>query len=141
MNRETIYLAGLLHDIGKFWQRADESGAASSKILSDTTKRNEGLYCPKYNGKYSHKHVLWTAEFLDRHRTFFEKAIGKDNFEAFFKAAVKHHAPDHDDAYQLDCAKADHYASGADRTGESGQKDAEAENTRQVQKRAHGEHF
>lgn len=129
MNRETIYLAALLHDIGKFWQRADESGTASSKILSASTKRNEGLYCPQYNGRYSHKHVLWTAEFLDRHRQFFESALGgSEHFEAFFKASVKHHAPDRDDVYQLIVQKADHYASGADRTGESGQKDAEAEN-------------
>ncbi len=128
MNRETIYLAALLHDIGKFWQRADSSGVASSKILSAATKSNEGLYCPQYNGRYSHKHVLWTAEFLDRHRAFFEKTIGKDNFEAFFKASVKHHAPDKEDVYQLIVQKADHYASGADRTGESGYKDAEAEN-------------
>lgn len=127
MNRETIYLAALLHDIGKFWQRADEGGTASSKILSNATKSNEGLYCPQYNGKYSHKHVLWTAEFLDRHRAFFEKAIGDDSFEAFFKAAVKHHTPDQNDVFQRIVQLADHYASGADRTGETGQKEAEAE--------------
>lgn len=129
MNRETIYLAALLHDIGKFWQRADEHGAPSSKILSAATKHNEGLYCPQFNGKYSHKHVLWTAEFLDRHRAFFETAIGKDNFEPFFKASVNHHKPDQDDVFQKIVQKADHYASGADRDGETGQKDAEAENS------------
>jgi hypothetical protein len=99
MTRETIYLAALLHDIGKFWQRADENGSAASKILSAATKNNEGLYCPQYNGRYSHKHVLWTAEFLDLHRKFFERLIEPDQFEAFFKASVKHHAPDKDDGH------------------------------------------
>ncbi|WP_425421327.1 type III-A CRISPR-associated protein Cas10/Csm1 [Phaeodactylibacter xiamenensis] len=127
MNRSTIYLSGLLHDIGKFWQRADPDRAASSKILSSETKRNEGLYCPQYNGRYSHKHVLWTAEFLDQHKSFFQSVISSDSYEAFFKATVKHHTPDQDDVFQLLLQKADHYASGVDRTGEWGRKDAEAE--------------
>ncbi|MFM7153153.1 MAG: HD domain-containing protein, partial [Bacteroidota bacterium] len=110
MNRETIYLAGLLHDIGKFWQRADDSGSGTSSILSASTKANEGMYCPGFNGRYSHKHVLWTAEFLDKHRDFFESIIGKDHYEAFFKACVKHHRPDSDDVYQLIVQKADHFS-------------------------------
>jgi len=128
MTRETIYLAALLHDIGKFWQRADVSGVYASKILSANTKNNEGLYCPSFNGRYSHKHVLWTAEFLDRNKKTFEAALGTDAFESFFKASVKHHAPDKDDVFQLIVQKADHYASGADRTGDTGLKDADAEN-------------
>ena len=129
MNRETIYLAGLLHDIGKFWQRADDSGSTTSTILSASTKANEGMYCPGFNGRYSHKHVLWTAEFLDKYRDFFEAILGKDDYEAFFKACVKHHRPDSDDVYQLIVQKADHYSSGADRTGATGEKDANAENS------------
>jgi len=127
MNREIIHLAGLLHDIGKFWQRADPNGAASSVILSAETKKNEGLYCPIFNGRYSHKHVLWTAEFLDQNRQFFQSLLGVDRYEGFFKASVKHHTPDKDDIFQLLIQKADHYASGVDRTGGWGQKDAEAE--------------
>jgi CRISPR-associated protein Csm1 len=49
MKRETIYLSALLHDIGKFWQRADKGGANSSSILSTATKNNIGDYCPQYN--------------------------------------------------------------------------------------------
>ncbi|MBK8656803.1 MAG: type III-A CRISPR-associated protein Cas10/Csm1 [Haliscomenobacter sp.] len=128
MKRETIFLAALLHDIGKFWQRADEHGTTSSRILSPNTKDNVGIYCPQFNGQYSHKHVLWTAEFLDQNKTSFRTALGDDHFESFFKAAVKHHAPDQDDIFQLIVQKADHYASGVDRTKEEGQKDAEAEN-------------
>jgi CRISPR-associated protein Csm1 len=128
MKRETIYLAALLHDIGKFWQRADPNGAASSRNLETHIKGNEGLFCPVYNGKYSHKHVLWTAQFLDKYQSFFKSILNGDNYESFFKASVKHHALDQDDLFQKIVQKADHYASGADRTKEMGIKDAEAEN-------------
>ncbi len=127
MNRDTLFLAALLHDIGKFWQRADPDGAPGSKILSANTKKNEGLYCPLFQGKYSHKHVLWTAEFLDRNQSFFEHILGSTAYEPFFKACVMHHNPDHKDVHQRIVQKADHYASGADRTEKLGQADAEAE--------------
>ncbi len=55
--RDLVYLAALLHDIGKFYQRADSGGVAKSVYLSDINK-NEGTFCPVYNGRYSHKHVL-----------------------------------------------------------------------------------
>ncbi len=128
MKRETIYLAALLHDIGKFWQRADERGAASSIHLKSHIKNNEGLFCPVHNGYYSHKHVLWTAQFLDDYRSFFTSILNGESYEAFFKASVKHHATDPNDVFQKIVQKADHYASGVDRTKEMGIKDAEAEN-------------
>lgn len=44
--RNQIYLAGLLHDNGKFYQRADEFGASKSKILSEPIKKLETTICP-----------------------------------------------------------------------------------------------
>ena len=41
--REIVYLAALLHDIGKFYQRADEGGVAKSVFLSNINK-NEGTF-------------------------------------------------------------------------------------------------
>lgn len=54
----TIALAGLLHDVGKFMQRAEVSLSAASKQMENTI-------CPVFEGRYSHKHVLWTSEFFD----------------------------------------------------------------------------
>lgn len=64
--RGEIYLAALLHDIGKFYQRADSNGAGSSKLLSDEIKNLEGSISPKHwkTGQYTHKHVLWTAQAI-----------------------------------------------------------------------------
>jgi CRISPR-associated protein Csm1 len=49
--RNEIYLAALLHDIGKFWQRADEAGVTKSKILSPEIKSLESAFCPSYKWK------------------------------------------------------------------------------------------
>ena len=62
--RERIYLAALLHDIGKFYQRADTGNTISSKYLK-SSRQLETMFCPVYAGKYSHKHVLWTAQFIE----------------------------------------------------------------------------
>jgi len=93
--REIVYLAALLHDIGKFYQRADEGGVAKSLFLSDINK-NEGTFCPVYNGKYTHKHVLWTAQFLDEYQSVFKNLVQQSdnkNIEndTILKLAASHH--------------------------------------------------
>ena len=51
--REHIYLAALLHDIGKFYQRADTGSVQNSKYLKGHCK-DESSFCPEYKGRYSH---------------------------------------------------------------------------------------
>ena len=65
--RNAVALAALLHDIGKFYQRADYQ---TSKRFSDDIK---STFCP-YNdrgGYYSHVHVLWTHLFIEEHQEKF----------------------------------------------------------------------
>ena len=76
--REHIYLAALLHDIGKFYQRADTGSVATSKFLSQQNKTMSSIL-PQYNGIYTHKHCLWTAQFIDDYRGVFKKLIGADS--------------------------------------------------------------
>ncbi|MBC7287888.1 MAG: hypothetical protein H5T86_07560 [Armatimonadetes bacterium] len=54
-----LALAGLLHDIGKFSQRAfpGEQG------LSDETKRIQDYVCPVMGGRYTDLHAAYTAKF------------------------------------------------------------------------------
>ena len=75
--REKIYLAAMLHDIGKFYQRADSGSVAKSRYLSDYCK-TESTFCPLYEGRYTHKHVLWTAQFIEDYRSVFNKLILPD---------------------------------------------------------------
>jgi len=60
--KEGIYLAALLHDIGKFWQRASES----RKVLKQQTLQMEGSICPTGKAGYAtHIHALFTSEFFE----------------------------------------------------------------------------
>lgn len=72
--RERIYLAAMLHDIGKFYQRADTGNVRSSNYLKEHCKE-EATFCPVYNGVYSHKHVLWTAQFIDDYNSAFKQLV------------------------------------------------------------------
>lgn len=92
--RDLVYLAALLHDIGKFYQRADEGGVAKSKYLSAVTK-NESTFCPVFDGKYTHKHVLWTAQFMDEFQSVFKNLIQQSDInpdnDTLLKLAASHH--------------------------------------------------
>ena len=75
--RNQIYLAALLHDIGKFYQRADTGSVATSKYLSNAENK-ESIYCPLYKGLYTHKHVLWTAQFIEDFSSVFNHLLGNE---------------------------------------------------------------
>ena len=116
MNRDTlrdkVYLAALLHDIGKFYQRADTAGVAKSKLLSDSVKNSESVFCPEYKGNYSHKHVLWTVQFIEDMGMHLKKISGESEFSLEHLAA-KHHKPSN--LYEQIIQMADHFSSGMDR--------------------------
>jgi len=124
--REQLYLAALLHDIGKFYQRADEKDAHGKfRYLTPDLLNMQETYCPpdhKIKEKRSHKHVLWTAQFIRENKL-------EDTFKitGLERLASIHHFPSNDKILELILQKADHWASGVDRTKEEGQKDAEAE--------------
>jgi len=92
--RDLIYLAALLHDIGKFYQRADKGGVVKSVYLSNINK-NESTFCPVYDGKYTHKHVLWTAQFMDDFQLVFKNLIQQSDEnpenDTLLKLAASHH--------------------------------------------------
>ena len=111
--RDKIYLAALLHDIGKFYQRADIAGVSNSKVLSESIKNSESVYCPQFNGNYSHKHVLWTAQFIDDLGTHLKKIAGETDY-SLEHLAGKHHRPTN--FYEEIIQLADHLSSGLDRS-------------------------
>jgi CRISPR-associated protein Csm1 len=123
--RERIYLAALLHDIGKFYQRADTGSTVDSIFLSDQIKKLELTYCPLRDGKYSHKHVLWTAQFIDDFRPVFEALVGTDDLEnSLFSLACSHHLKaDQLSQWAIFIQQADHLSSGMDRNSDDAFKD------------------
>ncbi|HOC01939.1 MAG TPA: type III-A CRISPR-associated protein Cas10/Csm1, partial [bacterium] len=81
--QEAVILGGLLHDIGKFYQRA----YPDKTNLSQQTKNLEGYICPfnKKGNFFTHQHVLWTNEFFNKYLK------GYDDVASI---AVYHHRPD-----------------------------------------------
>lgn len=130
---DQVYLAALLHDIGKFFQRADPNPASRSQLLSAGVRALEPHYCPKRKeGEYySHKHVLWTAQFFENFRSSLGPLIqreGPASLDLVMRLAASHHNPE-DNVYHKLLQKADHLASGVDRArSEAAWKDAEEEN-------------
>ena len=82
--REAVILGALLHDIGKFMQRAEVQLSAQSRGI-------EGTICPVYEGRYSHKHVLWTNEFFEK---YFPPDIMATSPVDIGNLACYHHRPD-----------------------------------------------
>jgi len=80
-----VALAGLLHDIGKFMQRADVP-------LSTNTKGLESYICKLDNGHYTYRHVLWTNEFFELVAS--HPHLGTDyNQDSIPNLAAYHHNP------------------------------------------------
>lgn len=131
--RERIYLAALLHDIGKFYQRADTGSVGSSKFLKEHC-RTETTFCPVYSGRYSHKHVLWTAQFIEDFNPVFKNLLhGDSNMMSSGKDSLMGLAAGHHlSAEQLSAAgriikEADCLSSGMDRSSDEALRDEQDE--------------
>lgn len=131
--REHIYLAALLHDIGKFYQRADTGSIKNSKFLNKHCK-DESTFCPTdVNGKYSHKHVLWTAQFIEDFAPVFKTLVNDEisnlaNPNNLMNLAAGHHLKNEQlsDWGKL-IKEADCLSSGMDRSSFEALKDVQDE--------------
>ncbi|MCC8186829.1 MAG: type III-A CRISPR-associated protein Cas10/Csm1 [Bacteroides sp.] len=130
--RQHLYLAALLHDIGKFYQRADTGSVRTSHFLKAYCKE-ESSFCPLYNGQYSHKHVLWTAQFIDENRSVFQRLLQDDmgnladKESLIFLAAGHHLSKEQLSGYGRIIRKADALSSGMDRDTDEARKDDQDE--------------
>lgn len=137
--RDIIHLAALLHDIGKFYQRADKSGVQSSEQIDSFHKKFESVICPTRDGRYTHKHVIWTAQFFDDFKEIFENnidAFGKvgDVAKQTVRWASAHHNPNAASLEECIVQLADHCSSGVDRTELKGLEDEAIEYDYEVSK-------
>lgn len=111
--REKILLAALLHDIGKFWQRADSGNSyKSSAALSQETKDLARVICPrdprekKYE-KFRCQHALWTYQFFQDYFRRPESGLAE--------CSAKHHLPDTFEQQLVQLA--DWWSAGMERSG------------------------
>jgi CRISPR-associated protein Csm1 len=121
--RHQIFLAALLHDIGKFYQRADKPFSDKYSELSPYSKRIAEDICPiGKNGQFGYQHVVWTNEFLEKERNVIENVPGiKSNLhsnengdDSMASFASNHHRPKTE--LQALVTLADWWSAGIDRT-------------------------
>ncbi len=105
--REEIYLAALLHDIGKFWQRADTYWDKSENIKEETKNNVYNITRKNKDGYPTHQHVIWTYEFLRK------KGSKLKILNDIVNLSAQHHYPDNE--YQALIQLADWWASGMER--------------------------
>lgn len=98
-----VALAGLLHDWGKLLQRAEAP-------LSESAQKMTEMLCPVYQGRHSHRHVLWTNDCLSSAAGWIPTDL---DLPKIVGLASRHHRP----SETLDhiVTEADRLASGHDR--------------------------
>ncbi|MBX5438688.1 MAG: HD domain-containing protein, partial [Thermoflavifilum sp.] len=118
MNPLIYALAGLLHDIGKFGQRAEQGDYSQSTYLSPQAKQLAGQICRlTQGGWYSHQHVIWTYWLLEQNRGKFVDAGLSTPSDDLVNLASYHHRPSTDQ--QGIITLADWCSSGLDRDNEA----------------------
>lgn len=113
MINDTIYkiaIAGFLHDIGKFAERAD------MQVSPEYLNNNSGLYQPFYHNHHTHKHAVYTAAFIEEYEKYLPEQFNRAGWglgDSFINLAAGHHKPD--TPLQWVIAMADRVSSGFDR--------------------------
>lgn len=124
--RQQVVLGALLHDIGKFWQRADDFLKQSKNIRE--ASGNWGWLVPTNpkSGNPAYQHAIWTYQFLEDNKAIFDK-FGLWNIkEKLSELSAKHHQPD--TLLQALIQTADWWSSGIDRNAVSGEEGTEQAN-------------
>ena len=113
--RALVYLAGLLHDIGKFYQRADGLWNGTNELEAATKKLAGLISYTTDRGTPSHQHVYWTNQFLLNHKAAFQNLNRwVDERDSLLNLAANHHRPQTE--LQAIISLADSWASGLDRS-------------------------
>jgi len=102
---EILTLSALLHDIGKFAQRANRP----------SSKNMEEEYLPSFKGKRSHYHALYSDYFIE-HDLPLPPELEKFRSRIARVASI-HHRPNENDLSEMCVMIADWLSSGMDRVG------------------------
>lgn len=110
-----ICIAGLLHDIGKFIERANPD-----YIDNNFENKHSTLYLPynRQQNRHTHKHAIYTAKFIDylEKKELLPQFLANNNVikDSLFNLATSHHKPA-DNPFCWLVTLADRIASGFER--------------------------
>lgn len=92
--RQQIVIAALLHDIGKFWERADEKYDTSENIKEEFPNAQYTHTVPVYsNGYPMYSHALWTQAFLNKFELGEHLGLDTENV-SLATLSARHHKPE-----------------------------------------------
>jgi CRISPR-associated protein Csm1 len=112
--KHQLILAALLHDIGKFWQRADDWLAGQSAIKNRDPDHLKSLVPHSATGRPMYQHAVWTYQFLEDHADRFnELGLWETKLGKLSELSARHHAPKTEAERLLQLA--DHWSSAIDR--------------------------
>ena len=92
--KQKVVLAALLHDIGKFWERADVKWDQSEVLKEYFPNKEFGHVVPLYTNSNSpmYGHALWTQAFMNKYNI--GQHLGLDTEECYLaNLAARHHKP------------------------------------------------
>ncbi|MBG0780970.1 MAG: type III-A CRISPR-associated protein Cas10/Csm1 [Bacteroidales bacterium] len=125
---QKLALAGLLHDIGKFYQRADADLFKDGKKnpandIAEVSFNMAQTICPaNEQGRFGYHHVVWTSQFFENisirkkleEVPGLKESIFGGNEDSLVNLACNHHMPD--TLLQHFVQMADWWSAGIDRT-------------------------
>jgi CRISPR-associated protein Csm1 len=116
--RNTIVLAALLHDIGKFWERSDNHYSEAEIIKKEFPNDSFGHTVPLYKeGAPMYGHALWTQAFINNYKVDEFLGLLKENDNNLATISARHHLRQGSHLEQI-IALADKWSSSIDRPDE-----------------------
>lgn len=87
---QKIVLSALLHDIGKVYQRTGQ------QLPEEYIRGNRDIYQPSKNWHYTHKHVLYTAKFIEDFKDYIPSLFLQEEKAEYslINLSAKHHKPE-----------------------------------------------
>ncbi len=123
---QDIVLGALLHDIGKFYQRASRSG--------ESLNNEYNFYLVNQGNYFSYKHAAYTAKFFDENKNVFNllENNAEDSYQRIKELAAMHHNTN--TIFQKIIQHADNASAGNDRLDDIYNENVQKKNFRNFRK-------